>query len=102
MKNAFLSATMVLVACGGGSAASSAEPATPSSSETAGQSAEAPAPANACEELATTCHGHDEGNTLVTQCHLLGHDSDAAACSARYTECMTACKQAAAEHAHAE
>ena len=100
MKNAFLSAAIMLLGCGGGTAASSAPPATPAPVEAATSGAEASAPSDACEQLATTCHGHDEANTLVNECHILGHDADDAACGARYDECMAACQQAAAAHAH--
>lgn len=104
MKNAFPTTMIVLMACGGASTATSPESTTPPpSAETSPQTGDAPAPSgNECEELATTCHGHDEGNALVAECHILGHDADPAACTARYDECMTACRQAAEAHAHSE
>jgi hypothetical protein len=101
MKSKILFGGMMLVgACGGGSASNAPQPATP---ERATES-EAPASPSAgggeCEQLATTCHGHDEASSLVAECHMVGHGGDAAACSARHHECMAACEQAAATHPH--
>jgi hypothetical protein len=67
--------------------------------ESAAPAHETTATGNACEELATTCHGHDEANALVAECHMIGHNADAEACNARHHECMSACQQAAATHA---
>jgi hypothetical protein len=98
MRRELIGAMMLAGACGG-SSANAPETATAATPEE-----HAPAAAGAsgaCEELATTCHGHEEGHPLVAECHMIGHDADAEACNARHQECMAACQQAAEAHAHA-
>lgn len=97
-----LVAIMACAACGGGSPAKGPARATAVSAPGPGNAAStAPAAeSDPCEDLATTCHGHDQGSALVTECHLIGHDGDREACSARHHECIAACQQAAQAHAH--
>lgn len=65
--------------------------------------ATAPPPASdarpTCNEIAKTCHSHDDHGGLPRECHQLGHNprSTNDQCEARKAECMAACKEG---HAH--
>lgn len=94
-------AALMSTACGGPSATRNARPEQPAIR--AGEASEAaPASADVCEELAQQCHAHHKASPLVAECHLLGHDGDAAACETRREECLSACRAAAQAHSHSD
>jgi hypothetical protein len=44
-----------------------------------------------CEELGEVCHEPGETNEMAQECHVIGHDGDAAACEMAYDECIAFC-----------